>query len=245
MKIIALAVLLAVACALELKGENGLVKFEYDPMDNELFGMVMKGEIDPKNELNNKISTFLKLANYYVPILESINNESNNLKWMFMQTFTIPVIGTFQVSGSLNLVVGWQVNLAQGTSFNGTVFNVQYAPFAWGWATGLMAGQNYVLNGWYNGTMYYARTYVNITLQIFGNGDVCFQGDANFWPVQLVTSLSSSLASCWTEILSDLIYKNPIALGCNYSQAFNMTHLNVSFTQNYTSPFVNNKCINV
>lgn len=84
MKIIALAVLLAVACALELKGENGLVKFEYDPMDNELFGMVMKGEIDPKNELNNKISTFLKLANYYVPILESINSEANNLKWMFM-----------------------------------------------------------------------------------------------------------------------------------------------------------------
>ena len=84
MKIIALAVLLAVACALELKGENGLVKFEYDPMDNELFGMVMKGEIDPKNELNNKISTFLKLANYYVPILASINSEANNLKWMFM-----------------------------------------------------------------------------------------------------------------------------------------------------------------
>ncbi len=55
MKIIALAVLLAVACTLDLKGENGLVKFEYDPMDNELFGMVMKGEIDPKNELNNKI----------------------------------------------------------------------------------------------------------------------------------------------------------------------------------------------
>lgn len=55
MKIIALAVLLACACAFELKGEDGLVKFEYDPMDNELFGMVMKGHIDPKNELNNKI----------------------------------------------------------------------------------------------------------------------------------------------------------------------------------------------
>jgi hypothetical protein len=97
----------------------------------------------------------------------------------------------------------------------------------------------------YNGTMWYTRSYVNITLQIFGNGDVCFQGTANMWPVQLITQLSSSLASCWTEILSDVIYRNPIALACNYSVPFNMTHLNVSFTQNYTQAVVANKCINV
>ena len=55
MKINALALLLAIACTLDIKGEEGLVKFEYDPMNNELFGLVMKGQIDPKNELNNKI----------------------------------------------------------------------------------------------------------------------------------------------------------------------------------------------
>jgi len=43
MKIIAIAVLVAFACALTLKGEEGLVKFEYDPTESELFGVVMKG----------------------------------------------------------------------------------------------------------------------------------------------------------------------------------------------------------
>jgi hypothetical protein len=165
---------------------------------------------------------------------------------MWNKILNIPVLGTIQVSGSFNLVVGWEVWLNSTTAMNGgSVFNVVYAPFAWGWATGLMAGQNYLLNGMYNGTMYYTRSYLNITLQIFGNGDVCFQGTANMWPVQLVTSLSASLASCYTEILSDLIYRNPIALGCNYSTPYNMTNLNISFTQNYTTSIVNNKCINV
>lgn len=243
MKIIALALLLAIACTLDIKGEDGLVKFEYDPMNNELFGLVMKGQIDPKNELNNKISTFLKLANYYVPVLESIKGESNNLKWNFMKTFSLGPLGTFQASGSFNLVVGWEVWLNQGNSItNGTYFDIVYAPFAWGWATGLLGGQNYLVNGYYNATMYYARTYVNISLQIYGDGDVCFTGTANFWPVQIITGLSSSLSSCYTEILADIIYRNPIALGCNFSTPFNMTHLNVSLTANYTQAVVNNKC---
>jgi len=162
---------------------------------------------------------------------------------MGMYTINLGPIGTFQVSGSFNLVVGWQVALTQGNSnLNGTFFNVVYSPFAWGWATGMASGQNYLLNGIYNGTMYYARTYLNVTLQIFGDGDVCFQGVASFWPVQLLTSLSSSLSSCYTEILSDVIYKNPIALACNYSTPFNMTHLNISFTNNITQAVVNNKC---
>jgi hypothetical protein len=55
MKIIAIACLLAFAVALNLHGEDGLVKFEFDPTENEMFGVVMKGQIDPKNELNNKI----------------------------------------------------------------------------------------------------------------------------------------------------------------------------------------------
>jgi hypothetical protein len=43
MKIIAIAVLVAFACAFNLKGEEGLVKFEFDPTENEMFGVVMKG----------------------------------------------------------------------------------------------------------------------------------------------------------------------------------------------------------
>jgi hypothetical protein len=114
-----------------------------------------------------------------------------------LSTFDLGFIGTFQISGTFNMIVGWNVYLTQGSDvLNGTYFNAVYAPFVNGWATGKLVGQNYLANGNYYGTMYYARSYLNITLQVFGDGDVCFQGTASFLPVQLVTGLSSALSSC-------------------------------------------------
>lgn len=53
--IIAIALLLAAASALNLQGGDKTIDFEFDPTEDSLFGLVMKGSIDPKNELNNKI----------------------------------------------------------------------------------------------------------------------------------------------------------------------------------------------
>lgn len=116
----------------------------------------MKGQIDPKNEVNNKIETFLRLADYYIPILESINNQANNLKWTYTTSFGVGPF-TFSVWADFNLVVGWEVWLKSGTSqLNGTVFNVVYAPFAWGWADSYNQLSSTVLGqGWYNGTVWY------------------------------------------------------------------------------------------
>jgi hypothetical protein len=113
MKIIALALLLAFAFALNMKGGDGLINFEFDPSEEDTFSLVLKGSIDPKNELNNKISTFLKLADYYIPVLESINNEANNLKWIGAWQFNLGPLGTVGFVGSFNLVVGWNVALNQ------------------------------------------------------------------------------------------------------------------------------------
>ncbi len=243
MKYITIALIFAVAVALNLKGEDGLVKFDFNPSESDLFGLVLKGQIDPKNEINNKIETFLKLANYYIPILESVNNEANNLKWAGTYSISLGPF-TFNVWANFNLVVGWEVTLQQGSSaLNGTFFNVMYAPFAWGWASSMNQLQsNWLGNGWYNGTLYYTRSYVNISLQIYADGDVCFTGVANMWPVQLITNLTASLQSCQAEILNDIIYGIPVALVCNFSTPYNQTHLNISFTQNYTNPVVNTKC---
>ncbi len=191
----------------------------------------MKGQIDPKNEINNKIETFIRLANYYIPVLESINNEANNLKWSYVTSFGLGPF-TFNVWADFNLVVGWNVMLNSGTDpINGTVFNVAYTPFAWGWADSYnQLASNSFAAGWYNGTLWYSRNYLNITLQIYGDGDVCFTGVANSWPVQFMTNLTASLQSCQTEILGQIINKVPISLACNFSVPFNMTHLNYSLT---------------
>lgn len=78
--IIALACVLACSYAINMYGEDGLVKFDFEKDDSPI-GFSMKGEIDPHNDQNNKIQTFLKLAGYYIPILESMNSETNSLGW--------------------------------------------------------------------------------------------------------------------------------------------------------------------
>jgi hypothetical protein len=107
--IIAITFFIAVCSCLNLSAGEKTIDFEFDPTDNSLFGLVMKGSIDPQNELNNKISTFLKLANTYIPVLESINNEGNNLKWWGSWFFNLGPLGTVGLQGSFNLVVGWNV----------------------------------------------------------------------------------------------------------------------------------------
>jgi hypothetical protein len=244
--IIALACLLAFATALSLDHEDGLVKFEFDGQKDSPIGVVMKGQIDPKNELNNKIETFLKLASYYIPILESEKNESNNLKWAKTWDISLGGFGDITFSGSFNLVVGWRV-FVNGNSLNMTAdyLDVTYAPFAWGWADGLLQGTTTPAQGFYNATVYYSRASVPINLEIHSSGQVCYSGSAQFWPVSLNTNLSAELKGCNAEIISDLYNGFPISFACNYSTPFNLTHLNVSFTQNYTAAIVERKCINV
>lgn len=120
-----------------------------------------------------------------------------------------------------------------------TYLNVQYSPFAWGWADAYINANTYPAMGMYNTTLWYARAYTIIDLQIYGGGEVCFMGTGYMWPVQVISNLSSSLSSCQAEIISDIVYGLPITLGCNYSVPFNMTHLNISFTMNMTYPVLN------
>jgi hypothetical protein len=243
---IAIACLLAVATALTIQTGQKTIDFEYNPVKDSIVGIVMKGSIDPKDEQNNKISTFLKLANTYIPILESLNNKDNNLKWVYNNVFSLGPLGTVGFCGSFNFVVGWNVYVNSSMSATmGTYLDVAYVPFAWGWADGNISINNYLAIGVYNSTLYYSRAYVIMNLQVYQTGEVCFAGNAFFWPVQLITNLSSSLVSCQDEVIMNLINQTPITFSCNASVPFNMTHLNISFTQNMTQGVVGTTCVNL
>ena len=108
--------------------------------------------------------------------------------------------------------------------------DVAYVPFVWGWTNGMVSGTTYPANGFYNATLYFARAYVTIGLEIYSNGNVCFDGAGHLWPVQLESGLSAALRECKAEILTDIIDGTPIYLGCNYTLPLVLNHLNVSFT---------------
>ena len=244
--IIAVALLFACASAFSLKGEEGLIKFELNAHEESPIGLVMKGHIDPKDETNNKIETFVKLASTYIPILESIKSENNNLQWTNTWTFSLGSFGSISIHGNFEIIVGWKVRVnSNDINMTSDHLNVAYIPFITGFTNAGVQGDTAPARGFYNATLWFARAYTVISLQIFNTGNVCFEGTGFLWPVQLTSTLSSSLKACQTEILDEVFNGIPIVFGCNYTAPFVTPHLDLSFTQNFTKPLIGQTCVNL
>jgi len=243
--IIAVALLFACASAFSIKGDEGLVKFELNAHEESPIGLVMKGHIDPKDETNNKIETFVKLASAYIPILESVKNENNNLKWTNNWHFNVG-IGSISLHWNFEIIVGWKVRVnSNDLNMTSDHLNVAYVPFISGFTNAGLQGDTYPARGYYNATLWFARAYTVIALQIFSSGNVCFEGTGYLWPVQLTSALSSALKGCKAEILDEVFNGIPIVFGCNYTEPFVTPHLDISFTQNFTEPLIGQTCVNL
>ena len=247
MKVI-LAVALLVACtsALEMVGENGLIKFDFDSQPDSLIGLVMSGQIDPHDDTNNKIETFLKLANYYVPLLDSVKGEENSLKWWRTWNFALPAeLGSIWFNGTFELIAGWGVYLNENNlNMTTDYLDVAYVPFVWGWTSGELLGQTWPWLGSFNATLWYVRAYTIVNVEVHNSGSICFGGSGHLWPIQLEGGIVSELKYCKAEILTQIINGIPINLGCGYSAPVAVPVLNQTFTQNYTQPLVDRRCFN-
>ncbi len=222
--IVALALAIAVATAFEVTGEDGLIKFNMNSGEESPIGFAMRGQLDPKDELNNKIETFLKLANTYIPILESTKNENNKLSWI-SNWFEINLgpLGSISGMGAFELVVGWRVYLnSNSVNMTTNYLDVTYSPFAWGWTNATMvfnndAGRFAPLTGTYNATLWYVRSYVPISLNIHSDGSVCYSAFGQIWPVQLESTMNLRLQECKAEIITEVLEGIPITLDCSWS----------------------------
>ena len=244
--ILAVALLLIAAQASRMVGEDGLIKFDFDAQPDSLIGLVMSGELDPHNENNNKIEAFLKLANYYVPLLESLKGEENALRWWRTWNFDLPgELGSIWFNGTFELVAGWGVYLNENdVNMTTDHLDVAYVPFVWGWTSGELVGTTWPWLGSFNATLWYVRAYTIINLEIQANGGVCFEGNGYLWPIQLEGGIISELKACQAEILTQIIDGVPITLACAYSAPVSVPVLNTTFTGNFTQSIVDRNCVN-
>ena len=69
--VIALALCLALATAtVNYEQKDSQVHYDYDSNRGGLFGFLMKGVVDPINDQENRVSTFLRLANELIPLVD-------------------------------------------------------------------------------------------------------------------------------------------------------------------------------
>ena len=125
----ALVIALACSAPFNVFKDEDKIKFDLDVYEDAPISLFMKGEINPRNEEDKKIQTFLKLANQYIPILETMSeSKENELKWE--RHWHIGVLGfNIDVSTYFQLIVGWRVNPGGYTTDR---FDVTYTPFVWG-----------------------------------------------------------------------------------------------------------------
>lgn len=219
--------------------DENKINFAYDVYDSSPVGLTVKGVIDPLNETKNKIQTFVRLANQYIPILEALAGASNELKYEYF--YRINVAGfVFDVYVNFNLYVGWRVTPGGQTSDR---FDVVYTPFVYGYAYNRVNGTSFPAVGAHEIGIVYAHAYAPIALQLFSSRKVCFQGSYVVEPVMVKNNLFAALNACENEILDKVIAgAGFLDFKCNYTNPVNVTLIEKNFTTRTAGDFIAQSC---
>mgnify|MGYP006293385857 CR=1 FL=1 len=240
MKIVLFALLVAAcfASGFNPREENGQIKFSMDVHENSPIGLFVEGLLDPRQETNNNIQAFLKLANQYIPILQSVSNMNNDLT--YSRTYHINFAGVdVYVYYELQLIVGWRVKPG---SYSSSFYEVTYTPFVFGETHGNATGQTWPAAGMVRGGLLFAHAYAPIGVTLYKEGKICFGGRYTVEPVGLRTDVSAALKGCEAEIIDEVIEGQPIHLGCNYTAPTNFTLFHLNFTDTYTGDLIPETC---
>ena len=239
---IILAVVLVIACASPFTATTAdkPIKFDLDFYEDSPIGFSMKGQVSPRNEQQNKIETFLRLAGEYIPILESLANNDNSLT--YTRRWHIGVLGfNLDVNVYFQLIVGWRVQPGNGTAGR---FDVVYTPFAWGKTSAGINGTSWPAVGSTEAVLNYLDISAPISLSLYQAGRICFRGGYVAEAVTFHHNLYGSLRECQDEILDDLINGTPIFVwSCNYIAPVNTTIFDLSLVDGFFGDIVGETCI--
>jgi hypothetical protein len=222
--------------------EEKVIKFNYDLQESLPFSIYVDGQLDPRNEENNKIQAFLRLAGKYIPILESLSGKNNELKWE--RDWNINFLGvSLNIHGYFQLIVGWRVNPGGYTQDR---FDVTYYPFVWGGTAASTTGNATLVSGEARVWLRYAYAYAPISLQLFSSGKVCFQGSYVVEPVHLKNHLYVALQECHDEIIDEVISGHFLPVWkCNAVAPVNVTAIDVNLTDEYKGDIIAQTCIDL
>ena len=236
----ALFIAVALSAPLNAYVEDKKVMFDFDVYQDAPVGFVMKGEIDPRNDQTNKIQTFIRLANQYIPVLESIASQGNELTWQ--QNWHIGFMGfNIDVSLYFQLLVGWRVTPGGYTTDR---FDVTYTPFVWGVTHGRVNGTSFPAIGNSDVGLRYISAQAPISFRLYRAGRICFQGSYHIEPVHMRQHLFAALNQCQDEIFDDLINGQTVFdFRCNYTNPVNITIWDFNFTNPIQGDFIGETCI--
>ena len=240
--ILFIAVVLAFACALpsfDAKMDKP-VNFDVDLFEDSPISFAMRGQVNPLNEQQNKIETFVRLAGEYIPVLESIADKQGSLTWT--DRWVVNIAGfNVVLDVYFQLIVGWRVQ--PGSALAGR-FDVVYTPFAWGQTWARVNGTTWPAEGSAIAVLDYLNFTAPISFSLYQAGQICFNGGYNLEPVTFYNNLFLTLRECRDEILNDLINNDPIFVWtCNWVAPVNATLFDLHLYDGFAGSLISNQCI--
>ena len=240
MKIILFALLVAACLATSFSGtKDGKISFDLDIHENSPIGMKMSGIIDPRNEKNNQIQAFVKLANQYIPVLQTLGKAQN--EFTYSRDWHVTFMGVnIDIHWYFQLIVGWRAS--PGTS-SASFYEVTYTPFVWGGTFGRINGTTWPAVGSTRAGLQYVHAFAPVAVTLYREGKICFGAGWVVEPISFHNRVFAALNECGAEIIDEIIDQQPIHLGCNYTAPVNFTLFNVNFTDTYSGDIIEETCI--
>lgn len=194
MKILILAILLVAAFAANMVEKDGKLHFEADSNPESPVGLLMKGLVNPRNEAENNVQTFFRLAEQLIPLAQSSMNEAKPGSLKFSRAWCFGQTGdafSLCIYANAELWVGWRVSQLGTTG----AYNVTYTPF-----TELRAGANasaasYPAEVSYGGYISVVDIQIPVNL-LLAQSQICYSATFNMYPTGAYTSINTNLLQC-------------------------------------------------
>mmetsp|Transcript_10619 Transcript_10619/g.9355 ORF Transcript_10619/g.9355 Transcript_10619/m.9355 type:complete len:246 (+) Transcript_10619:43-780(+) len=221
--------------------KDGAIEFDHEFYEDSPVGFAMKGKVDPNNEELNKIETFLRLAGEYIPILQSLAQSDNTLK--FQKKWNVHFMGiNVEFLYYLQLIVGWTVHPGE---HKGDRFDVTYTPFAWGSTAFSSNGTAFVAQGVSEITLEFLYAYAPISLSLYDDGKVCFSSWYDVDPVHFGIRMDLELIECQDEILDSLLNGSPdLSWSCDLIDQVDFNFFEEDITPGWSGNITGTQCIN-
>mmetsp|Transcript_1483 Transcript_1483/g.1624 ORF Transcript_1483/g.1624 Transcript_1483/m.1624 type:complete len:238 (-) Transcript_1483:43-756(-) len=236
MKLIAFALLFALALSAATIGKDGSFNFEQDSNSDSPIGVFMKGRVNPRDDADTNVETFLRLAEQMIPLASSVASDKAPGKLQYTRQWCFGNIGdaiSVCINANAELWVGWRVGHTGETG----LYNVTYTPFSFLRGGFNASASSYPAEVSYGGffSIYDIQVPINLLL---AETQICYSGTFNLYPTSAYTAINTNLLQCERSIPDRTDWY------CDRVHGAEFRHLQFDITDGFFSNFLPHTCIN-
>ena len=216
--------------------KDGKLHFEADSHPESPISVMMKGLINPRDETENNVQTFFRLAEQLIPMAEAAMTDDSPGGYKWYRYWCYGGTGqlfSFCVYAGAELWVGWRVSQI---GFTGS-YNVTYTPFTYFRAGGNASASSYPAEVSYGAYFQIVDITIPVNL-LLAQTQICYSATFNMAPTEAYTAISTNLLQCLRSIPDMTPWE------CERIHGLEFKHLSWAFTNGLYFNLLPYSCIN-